>query len=61
MSRQFKVKKYLGWEGTDGAGFLDNFGLSDTKHTPFQNQNILVHFLYLIMLHRLSKREENSL
>lgn len=37
MSKQFKVKKYLGREGRNGVGFLDNFGLSDTKHTPFQN------------------------
>lgn len=45
MNKQFKVKKHLGREETDGIGFLDNFGLSDTEHTPTPNQRILFSFV----------------
>lgn len=60
MRKQFKVKKHLRREETDDVGSLDNFGLSDTEYTPFQTQRILLHLFYLILLHMLSKREENS-
>lgn len=61
MNKQFKTNKYPGGEETDGVCSLDHFGLSDTEHTPFQSQMILLHLFYLILLHRFSKREENSL